>query len=89
MSATIKFEVHHPGELAAGLRPFRDTVTVACESGEWGGAPGEFESYMEDCLKQWFDGAHVGVSSEGVESDPDCRCVHAEDERDRGGSRQR
>ena len=54
-SASVLFEVNSSGEIEAGLRPFNDSVTVSCESGQWGGAPGEFEEYMKDCLSEWYD----------------------------------
>lgn len=55
MSKTIKFSVYHPGERAAGIYSFNDTVTVTIGSGDAGGNAGEFESLMIDVLSQWFD----------------------------------
>ena len=56
---SASFDIYFPGEIGAGLRSFSDEVTVTCKSGQWGGEPGEFESYMRDCLKEWYDGATV------------------------------
>lgn len=55
----MKFEIYYPGEKAAGLRSFTDTVTVSCDSNEWGGAPGEFEQFTKESLETWYDGANV------------------------------
>lgn len=55
----MKFTIFHPGELAAGIIGFTDTVTVSVESGDPGGYPGEFESFIQDCLREWYDGAKV------------------------------
>ena len=54
-----RFEIYFPGDGAAGLYPFTDEVTISCKSGQWGGAPGEFEEYIHSCLKEWYDGATV------------------------------
>ncbi len=56
---SASFNVCFAGEIGAGLRSFTDEVTVSCKSGQWGGEPGEFEEYMRDCLKEWYDGAKV------------------------------
>lgn len=68
MNASLLFTIHHPGEVGAGLRSFTDEVTVACKSGQWGGEPGEFEAYMRDCLKEWYDGAAVTPNDEASHS---------------------
>jgi hypothetical protein len=49
------FEVDVPSELSAGIRGFTDTIKVTVESGAPCGEPGEFETFMEDCLKEWYD----------------------------------
>lgn len=56
---TWKFEVDHPGERAAGIWSFEDTVKVTVESGDPGGEPGEFEKDVRAFLLEWFDGAGV------------------------------
>lgn len=55
------FDVYHAGERAAGLHSFTDTVTVAVESGDPGGDAGEFEEFILQTLKDWYDGAGVRV----------------------------
>jgi hypothetical protein len=59
---TITFNIHHPGEKAAGIHPFTDKVTMTCKSGQWGGAPVEFEKHMLVSLWEWYDGADVSVA---------------------------
>ena len=54
----IEFEIYHPGEMAAGIFPYEDKVTVTVEH-DPGGEKGEFEEYMRESLAEWFDGAHV------------------------------
>ena len=44
---------------AEGLTPFSDIVRVTIDSGDPGGEIGEFESYMEGVLREWFDGTSV------------------------------
>ena len=56
---SASFEIYYQGEIGAGLRSFSDEVSITCKSGQWGGEPGEFEEYMRDCLKEWYDGATV------------------------------
>ena len=55
---TFRFHICHPGESAAGIRPYTDTVTVSVESGE---VPDheEFTDLIADALRQWFDGAGI------------------------------
>jgi hypothetical protein len=55
MSTTYKFFVYFPGEVAAGLYPFDDDVSVTLDSGNPGGEDGEFEEYMRQCLADWYD----------------------------------
>lgn len=55
----MKFQIVSPDELAAGIVGFSDLITVTVESGDPGGEPGEFESFMIDCLREWYDGAKV------------------------------
>jgi len=49
----------HPGERAAGIRSYDETVTVIVQSGDPGGEPEEFHEYMRKVLAEWFDGASV------------------------------
>lgn len=58
MATEFTFDVNHPGEMAAGIWGYSDTVTVKVEN-DPGGDDGEFEQYMRDCLAEWFDGAKV------------------------------
>ena len=51
---TLVFDISVPSELAAGIRGMTDTVTVEVESGDPGGAPGEFESHMKEALEAWY-----------------------------------
>lgn len=36
----IEYHIDHPGEPAAGIRPFTDLVVINVESGDPGGIPG-------------------------------------------------
>lgn len=62
----LTFDVEHPGELQAGLRAYSDRVTVTVDSGDPGGDPGEFETFIQESLSQWFDGAAVGIRPENL-----------------------
>ena len=64
MSKTFKFHIDCPSELSAGLRGYNDDITLTIDSGDPGGEDGEFEDYMIDCLKEWFDGANVTLIEE-------------------------
>jgi hypothetical protein len=55
----ILFSVKHCGEEFAAIRPYTEQVTILIDSGDPGGAPGEFEDHMQSSLSQWYDGATV------------------------------
>ena len=57
----MKFDciIQKPAEPAAGLPAITDRVTVAVESGEPGGKPGEFAQHIAHALSEWYDGAEV------------------------------
>lgn len=57
----LVFDVYFPGEPGAGLNSFSDVITIKCESGDFGGDPGEFEEFIIDALKEWYDGAGVEI----------------------------
>jgi len=57
------FDVYFLGDLAAGLRSFSETIAVTLDSGDPGGAPGEFEQFIADALSEWYDGATVTVKT--------------------------
>lgn len=59
---TFRYDIEYPGELAAGLRGFTDTVTITVESGNPGGyasGPDSFQAFMRGVLVDWYDGAYV------------------------------
>ena len=56
---TLIFYINHPGEEEAGMRPFSDEIRITVESGEPGGAKGEFTEFMRQSLSDWYDGASV------------------------------
>ena len=68
---TLTFDVEHPGDVIQSLRcgtvtrrqegGYSDRVTVTVDSGDPGGDPGEFETFIQESLSQWFDGAAVGL----------------------------
>jgi hypothetical protein len=58
---TLTFDVEHPGELQAGIRAYSDCVTVTVDSGDPGGDPSEFQTFILELLSEWFDGAAVGL----------------------------
>ena len=62
-SKIIKYYIVMPSEYAAGIRGFDDTVTIMVDSGDPGGDTGEFEQFMMDCLKEWYDGGNVSIIS--------------------------
>jgi hypothetical protein len=55
----IRFSITDPGESGAGLRGFTDSVTIIVESGDPGGDDGEFEQFIKDALREWYQGATV------------------------------
>jgi hypothetical protein len=62
---SFTFAIEHPGDRAAGLHPFTETVTVTVQSGDTGGGEGEFEAFLIEALKEWYDGAGVGLVRKG------------------------
>lgn len=52
----LTFFASFPGEPAAGLCAYTDTVTVDCEAAH--GDPG-FAEHIQQALVEWFDGATV------------------------------
>lgn len=70
-NSKLVFDVYFPGDYSAGMLPFSDTVTIQCESGNFGGEDeGEysFKAAFLDFLREWYDGAGV---AEHREFDPD------------------
>lgn len=70
MEKTFTFDIDHPGEQAAGIYGFTDTVKITVESGEPGGdESGEdsFQEFMLQALKEWYDGAGVKIVSNSYE----------------------
>ena len=53
------FDVDSPGDLAGGLRPYRDRVRGEFESGDPGGEPGEVAEYMREAIQGWYEDAIV------------------------------
>lgn len=58
------YEIYHPGEHAAGIVGFSDTIEITVESGDPGGEPGEFAEFMRYSLHEWYDGAGVILKRE-------------------------
>lgn len=56
---TIKFYVDFPGDSSAGMLSCNDDLTISCDSGDFGGEPGEFAAYIQESLGEWYDGASV------------------------------
>ena len=57
----LTFDIYFPGEFAAGLNSYTETVKIAVESGDPGGEPGEFAEHVRKALAEWFDGARVAL----------------------------
>jgi len=57
----IIYDIDCPGDEDAGLRSYTDRITLEIDSGDPGGEEGEFEKFMKDSLKEWYDGANVEV----------------------------
>lgn len=55
----LKLVIDTPGERSAGIIGFTDEIEIKVESGDPGGEPGEFEEWIKDCLKEWYDGATI------------------------------
>lgn len=62
MGIQLTFDVKFYGDKPAGLRAYSDTLRISCESGDFGGAAEEFEGFMLESLKHWYDGASVSLS---------------------------
>lgn len=60
---TYNFEITHPGEMGAGIRPYTESVTVIVGDDPGGDDNNPFEKFMTESLMQWFDGAFVRCSS--------------------------
>lgn len=61
---SFKFFIDCPGELAAGINSYTDTITIMVESGDPGGdESGEdsFCEFMRSALAEWYDGARVNL----------------------------
>ena len=55
----IVLDVGFAGDSSAGLRAWNDTVTISCQSGDFGGDPGEFAEAFRAFMAEWYDGATV------------------------------
>ena len=55
----ILYEINNPGDSGAGIFPYYEEVTVEVQSGDPGGDPGEFEDYIKQSLREWFDGSRI------------------------------
>ena len=53
-----KFYVESFGEYAAGILGYVENITIIVEN-DPGGEEYEFEEFMMEALKEWFDDAHV------------------------------
>lgn len=56
----LTFEVYNPGETNAGILPYGATVQVYINN-DPGGCYGEFTEYIQNCLREWFDGDSVNL----------------------------
>jgi hypothetical protein len=62
------FSIRHPGEPAAGLVSYTETVTIVVGSGDPGGDqddkddPDTFLGFMLSNLQQWYEGAKIVVN---------------------------
>jgi len=56
---TYTFYIDMPSDMSAGLHGFTDKLTIILESGDPGGEEGEFETFMRECLNEWYEGASV------------------------------
>lgn len=57
----FKFQIECPSEYSAGIIGFSDMVTITIDSGDPGGNHGEFEEWMRDSLREWYDGCGVEI----------------------------
>lgn len=64
MSRVIVFDVCVPGDYAAGIRGFSDTVTITVDSGDPGGEPGEFEAHIRQALVEWYESGDKAVAQQ-------------------------
>lgn len=59
----IKYNICMPSEMDAGIRGFNDEITITIDSGDPGGEEKEFEQFMLECLREWYDGARITLES--------------------------
>ena len=65
------FHVYFPGDRAAGLNSFEDTIRVSCESNDWGSVGGEVTEFFKGAISEWYDGAHVSAAEVASERQTD------------------
>jgi hypothetical protein len=70
MAKTFKFEVYFPGELAAGLNSYSDTVEMTVHSFAPDEDTSDFEDWILTFLKEWYDGAGVEIVNEESKPSP-------------------
>lgn len=56
---TLIFAVDCPGELAAGISPYTNTVTIMVSYDPGGYEDRDFAKHMRKSLEEWFEGAKV------------------------------
>jgi len=64
VSKTYRFHVEFAGDSAAGLMPYSDDISVTVESAASSSHDAEFQQYLSEVIRDWFDGAAVYTLAE-------------------------
>lgn len=60
----LTFEIYHPGERAAGILSYSETVEINVRHGIPEVHHNEFVECMREALASWYDGARILTSEE-------------------------
>ncbi len=52
---TFTFYINTRGDRSVGIWPVDDEITVTVDSGDPGGDEGEFEEFIMEALREWYD----------------------------------
>ena len=58
------YDIYDPGEFAAGIHPFSDTITVNIESSNPPGEEGEFAEELRKFIAEWYDTTGVTLKKD-------------------------
>lgn len=62
-----KFHVHFMGDMSAGFWPYTDEFTIKVEAGIDKEYQNEFDEFVKETFKEWYDGAGIITDKEQKE----------------------